>query len=110
MAFPRRKTTQAGPAQSCGPDACGSTPSPRRSKAAAGVVPSAAPLKRALAACRTGFVALFVFSMAINLLVLASPIYMMQLYDRVLSSHSMDTLALLTLIVLFAFAVMGALE
>jgi PrtD family type I secretion system ABC transporter len=57
-----------------------------------------------------GFVALFFFSMAINLLVLASPIYMMQLYDRVLSSRSMDTLTLLTLIVMFAFAVMAALE
>ena len=69
-----------------------------------------APLKDAFAACRQGFIALFVFSMAINLLVLASPIYMMQLYDRVLSSRSMDTLLLLTLIVLFAFAVMAGLE
>ena len=110
MAFLRRKTTQAGPAQSCGPDACGTTPSPGRSKAAPGVIPSAPPLKRALAACRTGFIALFIFSMAINLLVLASPIYMMQLYDRVLSSRSMDTLMLLTVIVLFAFGVMAGLE
>ena len=68
------------------------------------------PLKHAFAACREGFLALFVFSMAINVLVLASPIYMMQLYDRVLSSHSMDTLLLLTLIVMFAFAVMAGLE
>ena len=71
---------------------------------------AAPPLKQALAACREGFLALFVFSMAINLLVLASPIYMMQLYDRVLSSHSMDTLLLLTLIVMFAFGVMAGLE
>lgn len=69
-----------------------------------------APLKDALTACRAGFIALFFFSMAINLLVLASPIYMMQLYDRVLSSRSMDTLLLLTVIVLFAFAVMAGLE
>lgn len=106
MAFLRRKARQEGPAQSCGPIACGSSPSAPQGRGQKPV----SPLKEALAACRMGFVALFVFSMAINLLVLASPIYMMQLYDRVLSSRSMDTLALLTLIVLFAFAVMAGLE
>jgi PrtD family type I secretion system ABC transporter len=47
---------------------------------------------------------------AINLLVLASPLYMMQLYDRVLNSRSMDTLLLLTVITLGAMIVMAALE
>lgn len=105
MAFLRRKDRNNGPAQNCGPDACGESASraPRRREAAA-------PLKEALGACRAGFFALFVFSMAINLLVLASPLYMMQLYDRVLSSHSLDTLLMLTVIVVFAFAVMAALE
>ena len=71
---------------------------------------SVPPLKDALAACTQGFAALFAFSMAINVLVLASPLYMMQLYDRVLSSRSTDTLIMLTLIVTFAFGVMAALE
>src|SRR5579862_9821890 len=109
MAFLQRKGKKAGPAPSCGPDACGTSASPQRERDATDPV-SVAPLTRTLAACRQGFIALFFFSMAINLLVLASPIYMMQLYDRVLSSRSMDTLLLLTVIVLFAFAVMGALE
>lgn len=67
-------------------------------------------MREALDACRQGFIALFVFSMAINLLLLVSPMYMMQLYDRVLSSQSTDTLLLLTVIAIFAFGVMGALE
>lgn len=36
--------------------------------------------------------------LAINLLVLATPIYMLQIFDRVLVSHSVSTLVMLTLI------------
>ena len=36
------------------------------------------------------------FSLAINLLLLAPPLYMLQLFDRVLSSHSEETLVVLT--------------
>ena len=46
----------------------------------------------------------------INLLVLASPIYMMQVFDRVLPTGHVETLLYLTLIVFFALAVYGALE
>jgi len=88
MAFFGRKNAPVGPAPRGGPVACGmgASMSDGRDKKGAAV----APLKAALTACRTGFVAMFFFSMAINLLVLASPIYMMQLYDRVLSSRSME--------------------
>src|SRR5512143_1862402 len=107
--FRRKKTSDCGPAQSCGPVACGTTPSDAAKKPLRGETP-APPLKEALKACTQGFAALFVFSMAINILVLASPLYMMQLYDRVLSSRSTDTLIMLTLIVTFAFGIMSALE
>jgi PrtD family type I secretion system ABC transporter len=63
-------------------------------------------LRKALRACRGAGLFLVAFSVAINILALASPIYMMQLYDRVMSSRSMDTLVMLSLI--FALAV-GAL-
>ncbi len=107
MAFFRRKDPRGGPASDCGPVACGTS---SKAGGCASDASTVAPLKAALSACRQGFVALLFFSMTINLLVLASPIYMMQLYDRVLSSRSMDTLMLLTVIVLFAFGVMSALE
>jgi ATP-binding cassette subfamily C protein EexD len=76
----------------------------------AGKMPLPKPMSDALGACRTAFVALFLFSMAINVLLLAAPIYMMQVYDRVLSSRSVETLMMLTAMVIIAFVVMGALE
>lgn len=54
--------------------------------------------------------ALFLFSLLTNLLLLASTIYMLQIYDRVLSSGSIDTLLWLTLAVIGAIAVYGLLE
>ncbi len=53
----------------------------------------------------TGF-----FSIVINLLMLATPLYMLQVYDRVLISRSVETLLLLTLIVIAALIVSVLLE
>ena len=50
------------------------------------------------------------FSMFINLLMLVPPLYMLQLYDRVLTSRSESTLYMLTLIVIVLFVTMGLLE
>jgi PrtD family type I secretion system ABC transporter len=68
------------------------------------------PVAAAFAACRASFLAVIVFSFCINLLALASPLYMMQIYDHVLASRSGDTLIMLTLIVLLALAVLSLLE
>ena len=68
------------------------------------------PLEQALVECKRGFIAVAGFSLAINLLMLAVPIYMLQLFDRVLSSRSTDTLVLLTIIVIAALAVFALLE
>ncbi len=54
--------------------------------------------------CRSAFVTLGAFSFCINLLVLTVPIYMVQLFDRVLTSRSEDTLLVLTLAAFAAFA------
>lgn len=50
------------------------------------------------------------FSFFVNLLMLVPPLYMLQIYDRVLSSRSTSTLLMLTLIVAFLFLTMGLLE
>lgn len=50
------------------------------------------------------------FSMFINLLMLVPPLYMLQLYDRVITSRSESTLYMLTLIVVILFITMGLLE
>jgi PrtD family type I secretion system ABC transporter len=68
------------------------------------------PLETARAACRGGFLAVGAFSLAINLLMLAAPIYMLQVFDRVLPSGSRETLVLLTLLVAGAFAALAAID
>jgi PrtD family type I secretion system ABC transporter len=50
------------------------------------------------------------FSLAINLLYLAAPLYMLQVYDRVVSSGSEVTLVMLTIALLMAFAALAALD
>ncbi|WP_311944976.1 type I secretion system permease/ATPase [Halomonas piscis] len=70
----------------------------------------ATDLQRALKACKGSFVAVGFFSMFVNLLMLVPPMYMLQVYDRVLSTQSEDTLLMLTLLVIFLFAIMGGLE
>lgn len=53
---------------------------------------------------------LLIFSLLANILLLASTVYMLQIYDRVLSSGSIDTLMWLTLAVIGAITVYGLLE
>jgi len=67
-------------------------------------------LHEALGLCKGAFLSAAAFSLVINLLMLTPTIYMLQLYDRVLSSRSLETLVMLTLIVVAIFATQGALE
>jgi len=67
-------------------------------------------LQDSLAAARSGFVAAGFFSFFLNLLYLVSPLYMLQVYDRVLASGSRATLLYLTLMAIGALAVFGVLE
>ncbi len=59
---------------------------------------------------RSGLVAAAVFSAAVNLLGLASPLFMMQIYDRVLTSSSLPTLGLLSLLFVGLLLIMGVLD
>ncbi len=51
-----------------------------------------------------------VFSFFVNLLMLTGPLYMLQVYDRVLGSGSVETLIALSILVTFLFAMMGILD
>ena len=70
----------------------------------------ASRLGEALGRCRGALLAAALFSVVINLLMLAPPLYMMQVYDRVLQSRSEGTLVMLTIIAVGALASMGLLE
>ncbi len=67
-------------------------------------------LDAALWSCRSAFGTCAFFSLIINMLMLASPIYMLQVYDRVLTSGHVETLIMITLITAIAIASMCALD
>lgn len=80
----------------------------RHARAAAGQ--AAATVTSALASCRGAFAAVALFSGIINLLMLSASFYMLQVYDRVLSSHSVPTLVGISLLLLAAYCLQGFLD
>ncbi len=67
-------------------------------------------LRRALARNKGLFWAVALFSLFANLLMLTGPLYMLQVYDRVLGSGSEETLIALSMIVVFLYGIMGILD
>lgn len=67
-------------------------------------------LRQLLQACKGYFATAAMFSLAINLLYLAGPLYMMQVYDRVISSASQITLLMLTMVLLLGYAALAGLD
>ncbi len=67
-------------------------------------------LGEAWAGTRGLFVAACLFSVFVNLLMLTGPLYMLQVYDRVLGSRSEPTLVALSVLVMFLFLAMGLLD
>ncbi|MDO6586350.1 type I secretion system permease/ATPase [Salipiger sp. 1_MG-2023] len=51
-----------------------------------------------------------IFSFLVNALMLTGPLYMLQVYDRVLGSRSEATLLALTVLVVFLYSMMGVLD
>ncbi|HEY2661458.1 MAG TPA: type I secretion system permease/ATPase, partial [Caulobacteraceae bacterium] len=62
----------------------------------------ASPLRNALQACRPHFVAAASFSALVNVLYLAPTLYMLLVYDRVMPTSGLETLALISLVGLAA--------
>lgn len=69
-----------------------------------------AELAAARAASRKAVLAAFLFSALVNVLMLTAPLYMLQVYDRVLVSRSQETLLALSLLMAFLFLIMGVLD
>jgi len=67
-------------------------------------------IKKALLATKPAFITAIVFSFFLNLAALAAPLYMLQIYDRVLLSRNVTTLLLLTLAVAFVYGTSALLE
>jgi PrtD family type I secretion system ABC transporter len=65
---------------------------------------------QALRSRKGALIAVFTFSCLVNLLMLTGPIYMLQVYDRVLTSSSVPTLIALSVVVLGLYLYYGFLE
>lgn len=76
----------------------------------ASFITTAPALKAVFKASRAAIITATVCSLFLNLLMLVPTIYMLQVYDRVLSTGSLPTLLMLTLITVFLFSVYGGLE
>ncbi|MDP2062744.1 MAG: type I secretion system permease/ATPase [Phaeovulum sp.] len=72
--------------------------------------PGLAELRAARGASAGALAAVLMFSVFVNLLMLTGPLYMLQIYDRVLGSQSEETLVALTGLVAFLFLCMGLLD
>lgn len=72
--------------------------------------PKKTPLQETLTALKQHIVYVGCFSAAVNLLMLVPIIYMMQIYDRVVSSGSLSTLGMLTIIMIFLLVASGGFE
>ena len=76
-------------------------------------LPTSPPILEARKTLRLGFLSVAVFSGVINVLMLASPIYSLQIFDKVLTSYSLPTLVALTVLfgmLTLAFGLMDAVR
>ncbi|MEM6463397.1 MAG: type I secretion system permease/ATPase [Pseudomonadota bacterium] len=68
------------------------------------------PLVSAFHSLKTALLSVGLFSMAINLLMLTGPLFMLQVYDRVLASRSIPTLLALFLMVAVLYLFLGLFD
>ena len=68
------------------------------------------PVRKAVLSMRKGWFAVGVLSMFVNILMLTGPLYMLQVYDRVITSQSMSTLVVLSVLMLTMYGFMGLLD
>lgn len=68
------------------------------------------PLRKILMQCKQSFILMFVITAVVEILGIAPLLYMMSVFDRVISSRSEITLVSLTLVILGFYVFWGALE
>lgn len=67
-------------------------------------------LRSSLTKARPAFLAVALFSAASNVLMFIGPVFMLQVYERVIPSRSLETLLVLLVVVVLLFSLMGTLE
>ena len=110
-----RQTAPSQPTDSGERASAPQSPAPQAGSTAAGAFGFGAirrdgELFHAISQSRDAIVATGVFSLVINLLMLTGPLFMLQVYDRVMTSGSIPTLIALAVLTGFLYAVIGLLE
>lgn len=67
-------------------------------------------LDDAIHKCKKAFIVTFFFAFAVNILALSTSLYSLQVYDRVISSASMETLLMLSLIIVVVYIALNMLQ
>jgi len=68
------------------------------------------PVGEALGAAKDAFWGVGMFSFFVNLLMLTGPLYMLQVYDRVLQSNSIETLIAISVLMVVLYLFMGVFD
>ena len=68
------------------------------------------PVRSAIFSMRKAWIAVGALSLFVNILMLTGPLYMLQVYDRVITSQSMSTLVALSLLMVALYGFMGLLD
>ncbi len=79
----------------------------RKSKALAA---KQSPVRSKLTSMRPAWVGVGLLSLCVNILMLTGPLYMLQVYDRVITSQSMSTLVALSILMVLMYGFMGLLD
>ncbi|MEM9047633.1 MAG: type I secretion system permease/ATPase [Pseudomonadota bacterium] len=74
------------------------------------IPPGEPELRHALSGSRNLLISVGVFSFFVNLLMLTGPLYMLQIYDRVLTSRSEATLVAISVLVVLLYTLSGAMD
>ena len=68
------------------------------------------PVRATLSSMRKAWMGVGFLSMFVNVLMLTGPLYMLQVYDRVITSQSMSTLVVLSLLMVAMYGFMGLMD
>lgn len=67
-------------------------------------------LDDAIHKCKKAFIVTFFFAFGVNILMLSTSLYSLQVYDRVISSASMETLVMLSLVTMGVYVALSMLQ
>lgn len=74
------------------------------------VITNLNPFQEALEKCKQGFIVVFIFAFAVNIAMLITPLYSLQVLDRVIGSGNKNTLLMLSVIIAIVYLVYTLLQ